>query len=160
MRAFRDGEIKILVSTAVIEVGIDVPNASIILIEGAERFGLAQLHQLRGRVGRGGQESHCLLMSETTDPRENARLRTLQTVNDGFALAERDLELRGPGDVIGTRQSGALGFRFASVTDLPTIQSARTDAEAVIRTDPALARPEHAGLAAAVERLLQRNEWN
>ncbi|MYD92357.1 MAG: ATP-dependent DNA helicase RecG [Chloroflexi bacterium] len=160
MRAFRDGEIKILVSTAVIEVGIDVPNASIILIEGAERFGLAQLHQLRGRVGRGGQESHCLLMSETTDPRENARLRTLQTVNDGFALAERDFELRGPGDVIGTRQSGALGFRFASVTDLPTIQSARTDAGAVIRTDPALARPEHAGLAAAVERLLQRNEWN
>ena len=160
MRAFRDGEIKILVSTAVIEVGIDVPNASMILIEGAERFGLAQLHQLRGRVGRGGQESHCLLMSETTDPRENARLRTLQTVTDGFALAERDLELRGPGDVIGTRQSGALGFRFASVTDLTTIQSARTDAEAVMRADPQLARPEHAGLAAAVERLLQRNEWN
>ncbi len=160
MRAFRDGEIKILVSTAVIEVGIDVPNASIILIEGAERFGLAQLHQLRGRVGRGGQDSHCLLMSETTDPRENARLRTLQTVNDGFALAERDLELRGPGDVIGTRQSGALGFRFASVTDLPTIQSARVHAEAVIRADPELTRPEHTGLASAVARLLQRNEWN
>ncbi|MCY3748695.1 MAG: ATP-dependent DNA helicase RecG [Chloroflexi bacterium] len=160
MRAFRDGELKILVSTAVIEVGIDVPNASVILIEGAERFGLAQLHQLRGRVGRGGQDSFCLLTSETTDPRENARLRTLQSVNDGFALAELDLELRGPGDVIGTRQSGALGFRFASVTDLPTIQSARSDAEAVIRADPKLARSEHAGLAAAVERLLQRNEWN
>lgn len=160
MRAFRDGQIKILVSTAVIEVGIDVPNASIILLEGAERFGLAQLHQLRGRVGRGGQDSHCLLMSETADPRENARLRTLQTVNDGFALAERDLELRGPGDVIGTRQSGALGFRFASVTDLPTIQSARVDAEAVTRADPELTLPEHAGLAAAVARLLQRNEWN
>ena len=160
MRAFRDGEIKILVSTSVIEVGIDVPNASVILIEGAERFGLAQLHQLRGRVGRGGQESHCLLMSETTDPQENARLRTLQTVRDGFTLAERDLELRGPGDVIGTRQSGALGFRFATVTDLPTIQAARADAEALMRQDPQLARPEHAGLAAAVARLLDRNEWN
>jgi ATP-dependent DNA helicase RecG len=160
MRAFRDGEVKILVSTAVIEVGIDVPNATVILIEGAERFGLAQLHQLRGRVGRGAHASYCLLMSETTDPGENARLRTLQTVSDGFTLAERDLELRGPGDVIGTRQSGALGFRFATVTDLPTIQSARMDAEALIRSDPGLVRPEHAALAAAVTRLLQRNEWN
>ena len=160
MRAFRDGATKILVSTAVIEVGIDVPNASVILIEGAERFGLAQLHQLRGRVGRGNHPSFCLLMSETTDPQENARLRTLQTVHDGFALAERDLELRGPGDVIGTRQSGALGFRFASVTDLPTIQSARVDAESLIRSDPGLRRPEHTPLAAAVARLLQRNEWN
>ena len=160
MRGFRDGQIKILVSTSVIEVGIDVPNASVILIEGAERFGLAQLHQLRGRVGRGGQASYCLLMSEITDPQENARLRTLQTVRDGFTLAERDLELRGPGDVIGTRQSGALGFRFATVTDLPTIQEARVEAEALIRADPELERPDHAGLAAAVARLLQRNEWN
>ena len=146
MRAFRDGEMKILVSTAVIEVGIDVPNASIILIEGAERFGLAQLHQLRGRVGRGGQDSHCLLMSETTDPRENARLRTLQTVRDGFALAERDLELRGPGDVIGTRQSGALGFRFASVTDLPIDpvgpRRRRSRDSRGPRTDPARTRAD------------------
>ena len=160
MRGFRDGQIKILVSTSVIEVGIDVSNASVILIEGAERFGLAQLHQLRGRVGRGGQASYCLLMSETTDATENARLRTLQTVRDGFTLADRDLELRGPGDVIGTRQSGALGFRFATVTDLPTIQEARVEAEALIRADPELERPDHAGLAAAVARLLQRNEWN
>ena len=99
-------------------------------------------------------------MSEITDPQENARLRTLQTVRDGFTLAERDLELRGPGDVIGTRQSGALGFRFATVTDLPTIQEARVEAEALIRADPELERPDHAGLAAAVARLLQRNEWN
>ena len=160
MRSFRDGEIKILVSTSVIEVGVDVPNATVMLIEGAERFGLAQLHQLRGRVGRGDHPSFCLLMSETTDPQENARLRTLQTVRDGFTLAERDLELRGPGDVIGTRQSGALGFRFATVTDLPTIQSARVDAEALVRADPALARQEHAALAEAVARLLERNEWN
>lgn len=160
MRSFRDGEIKILISTSVIEVGIDVPNATVMLIEGAERFGLAQLHQLRGRVGRGDHPSFCFLMSETTDPRENARLRTLQTVSDGFTLAARDLELRGPGDVIGTRQSGALGFRFATVTDLPTIQSARVDAEVLIRADPQLAKPEHAALAAEVARLLLRNEWN
>ena len=160
MRAFRDGEIKILVSTSVIEVGIDVPNATVMLIEGAERFGLAQLHQLRGRVGRGEHPSFCLLMSETTDATENARLRTLQTVHDGFTLAERDLELRGPGDVIGTRQSGALGFRFATVTDLPTIQSARADAETLIRADPQLVKPDHVALADAVARLLERNEWN
>ncbi len=160
MRAFRDGELRLLVSTAVVEVGVDVPNATVILIEGAERFGLAQLHQLRGRVGRGRCRSYCLLMSQTTDPDENARLRTLQTVRDGFALAERDLELRGPGDVIGTRQSGALGFRFASVTDLPTIQAARAAAQALTRADPQLERPEHAPLAAEVERLLIRNEWN
>ncbi len=160
MRAFRDGAIRILVSTSVIEVGIDVPNATVILIEGAERFGLAQLHQLRGRVGRGEHRSYCLLMSETTDATENARLRTLQTVHDGFTLAERDLELRGPGDVLGTRQSGALGFRFASVTDLPTIQAARADAESLMRADAELRRPEHVALATAVARLLQRNEWN
>ncbi len=160
MRSFRDGQIKILVSTSVIEVGIDVPNATVMLIEGAERFGLAQLHQLRGRVGRGDHPSYCLLMSETTDATENARLRTLQTVYDGFTLAERDLELRGPGDVIGTRQSGALGFRFATVTDLDTIQSARSDAEALVRSDPGLVQSEHKPLAAAVAQLLERNEWN
>ncbi len=160
MRSFRDGQFKILVSTSVIEVGIDVPNATVMLIEGAERFGLAQLHQLRGRVGRGDHPSYCLLMSETTDATENARLRTLQTVHDGFTLAERDLELRGPGDVIGTRQSGALGFRFATVTDLATIQSARADAEALVRSDPGLVKPEHETVSAAVARLLERNEWN
>ena len=160
MRSFRDGQIRILVSTSVIEVGIDVPNATVMLIEGAERFGLAQLHQLRGRVGRGDHPSYCLLMSETTDATENARLRTLQTVYDGFTLAERDLELRGPGDVIGTRQSGALGFRFATVTDLDTIQSARSDAEALVRSDPGLVQSEHEPLAAAVAQLLERNEWN
>ena len=99
-------------------------------------------------------------MSETTDATENARLRTLQTVHDGFTLAERDLELRGPGDVIGTRQSGALGFRFATVTDLATIQSARADAEALVRSDPGLVKPEHETVSAAVARLLERNEWN
>ena len=160
MREFRDGKTKVLVSTAVVEVGIDVPNATVVLIEGAERFGLAQLHQLRGRVGRAHHRSYCLLMSQTTNTSENARLRTLQTVSDGFMLAERDLELRGPGDVIGTRQSGELGFRFAKVTDIETIQKARIDAETLGRTDPDLLLPEHTTLARDVDGLLDRNEWS
>ena len=160
MREFRDGAIDVLVSTAVVEVGIDVPNATVILIEGAERFGLAQLHQLRGRVGRGRHRSYCLLMSETAGTEENARLTTMQTTDDGFVLAERDLELRGPGNVIGTRQSGAHGFAFAAVTDLETIKQARIEARGLLSTDPDLARPENASLAEAVNSLLVENEWS
>ena len=160
MRAFRDGEVKILVSTAVVEVGIDVPQATVMMIEGAERFGLSQLHQLRGRVGRGDQQSHCLLLSDTTDAKENDRLRVLQTVHDGFELAERDLELRGPGDILGTRQHGLTSFQFANVSDMAMIRRTREDAEAIMQSDPELQRPEHAGLAAAVHSMLQESEWN
>jgi len=160
MRAFRDGEVKILVGTAVVEVGIDVPQATVIMIEGAERFGLSQLHQLRGRVGRGGRQSHCLLLSDTTDATENARLRILQSVHDGFKLAERDLELRGPGDILGTRQHGLTGFQFASVSDMEMIWRTREDAEAIIQVDPELERPEHARLAVAVQSMLQESEWS
>ena len=160
MRRFRDGELDILVSTAVVEVGIDVANATVMMIEGAERFGLAQLHQLRGRVGRGPHQSHCLLLSDTSDPSENARLRTLQSVHDGFDLAERDLELRGPGDILGKRQHGLLGFRFATVTDFDTVMLARAEAEAISAADPELTRPEHAGLAAEVGEALARAEWS
>lgn len=160
MRAFRDGDLSILVSTAVVEVGIDVPEATVMMIEGAERFGLSQLHQLRGRVGRGAHSSHCLLLSETTDAKENARLRIMQTVHDGFELAERDLELRGPGDILGTRQHGLTRFQFASVTDMATILSAREEAEAIISRDPELQFPEHAGLATAVQAVLQTGEWS
>ena len=160
MRSFRDGEVKILVGTAVVEVGIDVPQANVIMIEGAERFGLSQLHQLRGRVGRGGQQSHCLLLSDTTDASENARLRILQSVHDGFALAERDLELRGPGDILGTRQHGLTSFRFANVSDMEMIWRTREDAEAIMQADPELERPEHARLAAAVQSMLQESEWS
>ena len=160
MRAFRDGDLSILVSTAVVEVGIDVPEATVMMIEGAERFGLSQLHQLRGRVGRGAHSSHCLLLSETTDAKENARLRIMQTVHDGFELAERDLELRGPGDILGTRQHGLTRFQFASVTDMATILSAREEAETIISRDPELQFPEHAGLATAVQAVLQTGEWS
>lgn len=158
MRRFRVGADAILVSTAVVEVGIDVPNATVMMIEGAERFGLAQLHQLRGRVGRGAHQSFCLLLSDTTDPAENARLRTMQSIYDGFALAERDLELRGPGEVLGTRQSGLLAFQFAKITDIETITLARQEAIALMASDPELVAPEHQALGARVRTLLARGE--
>ena len=160
MREFRDGDVNVLVSTAVVEVGIDVPNATVILIEGAERFGLAQLHQLRGRVGRGEHSSYCLLMSEASGMDENERLATLQTTDDGFVLAERDLELRGPGNVIGTRQSGVHGFTFASVTDLETVKQARREAVGLLDDDPDLIQQDHSSLANAVSTVLAENEWS
>src|SRR5205814_7597163 len=106
MERFQRGETKILVSTTVIEVGVDVPNATVMLIEQAERFGLAQLHQLRGRVGRGAEQSYCILVTERLNDTARERIRTLVDTNDGFQIAEMDLKLRGPGEFLGTRQSG------------------------------------------------------
>lgn len=131
MQQFVDGKLDILVATTVIEVGVDVPNASIMLIEGAERFGLAQLHQLRGRVGRNDQQGYCyLMMSDSKAP--GRRLRALESSNDGFKLAELDLELRGPGAIYGTAQHGALDLRIAKLTDVKLIAAARTAANACI----------------------------
>jgi ATP-dependent DNA helicase RecG len=131
MARFKRGEIDVLVSTTVIEVGIDVPNASLMVIEHANRFGLSQLHQLRGRIGRGKDKSYCVLLSEpggSADARE--RLRIMQETNDGFRLAEKDLELRGPGDFVGTKQSGIPQFRFANlVRDRAWLERARLDAQ-------------------------------
>ncbi|HEY5902291.1 MAG TPA: ATP-dependent DNA helicase RecG, partial [Anaerolineales bacterium] len=139
MRKFRTGEYDILVSTTVIEVGVDVPNATVMLIEAADRFGLAQLHQLRGRVGRGSAQSYCLLIPSREDSAENERLQAMAESNDGFFLAERDLQQRGPGEFLGTRQSGyASGLRMASLTDLPLIEKARTQAQQLFDTDPDL----------------------
>ncbi|MDW8060981.1 MAG: ATP-dependent DNA helicase RecG [Thermomicrobium sp.] len=157
MSRFRDGEIDILVSTAVVEVGIDVPNATVILIEGAERFGLAQLHQFRGRVGRGTAPSYCLLVSDADSEAARQRLEAVATTPDGFRLAEIDLQLRGPGEFLGTRQSGLPNLRFASLADMPTLQAARRAAEELLARDPELAAPEHAALAELVRGLWARS---
>ena len=152
MRQFRDGEYQILVSTTVIEVGVDVPNATVMLIEGANRFGLAQLHQLRGRVGRGGGEAYCLLIPEHEDAAENERLQAMAASNDGFYLAEQDLKQRGPGEFLGTRQSGFSSLRMASLTDLKLIETAREQAAAIFAHDPLLEKPEHQLLAETLTR--------
>ncbi len=145
MTAFRDREFDILVATSVIEVGIDVPNATVMLVEGADRFGLAQLHQFRGRVGRGGSRSYCLLLADETSPDGEARLQLLTETNDGFVLADKDLELRGPGDFIGTRQSGLpeMGWVVHGL-DTRLLEEARQAAAQLIATDPELAAGEFA----------------
>ncbi len=156
MRQFRDGELDILVSTPVVEVGIDVPNATVMMIEGADRFGLAQLHQFRGRVGRGEHKSYCLLLSDSPSPAAKERLQALESNHDGFKLAEIDLELRGPGDFFGTRQSGLPNLRMAQLSDRRLLELARTEAERVFATDPELADPEHSAIAGQVARFVER----
>ncbi len=150
MARFRDGQCDVLVATAVVEVGIDVPNASVILIEGADRFGLAQLHQFRGRVGRGPHASSCLLLTESDSEATLSRLRALERTSDGFVLAEEDLRMRGPGQFFGTRQSGLPDLRVASYGDRETLVRARHQAGALLASDPALTLPEHAALGARV----------
>ena len=151
MTRFRDGQTDILVSTTVIEVGVDIPNASVMLIESANRFGLAQLHQLRGRVGRGAEKSYCLLIPDHEDDTENERLQAMVETNDGFILAERDLEQRGPGEFLGMKQSGYASLRFASLTDSRMIVKARKHAMTIINEDPEIRKPEHQTLAVAIK---------
>jgi ATP-dependent DNA helicase RecG len=147
MEAFAAGAADVLVATTVIEVGIDVPNATVMLVEDAERYGISQLHQLRGRVGRGTHPSLCLLFG----PKDSPRLRALAGHTDGFELAEIDLELRGEGELTGTRQSGLARFRFARLPDdAALLERAHRRAERLLRADPALAAPEHALLADAL----------
>jgi ATP-dependent DNA helicase RecG len=151
MRAFRAGETDILIATTVIEVGIDVPNATVMLIDNAERFGLSQLHQLRGRVGRGEHKSHCLLISDAINDDAVARLRAMTKTNDGFEIAEMDLKLRGPGQFFGTRQHGLPEFKLADLTsEISLLAAARDDATKMLDADPNLARPEHKALRAAL----------
>jgi ATP-dependent DNA helicase RecG len=153
MSRFRDCQLDILVSTSVVEVGVDVPNATVMLIEGANRFGLAQLHQFRGRVGRGQDQAYCILIPETADAAENERLAAMVETNDGFILAERDLEQRGPGDFLGTRQSGyQTELRLASLTDIHIIDKARRLAQEIFGKDPKLEAPEHQLVAGALGR--------
>jgi len=152
MTSFARGELDILVSTSVVEVGIDVPNATVMLIEGADRFGLAQLHQFRGRVGRGEHDSYCLLVSDSSSPKAQERLQAVEDSNDGFALAQKDLEIRGPGEFLGTRQSGFPDLKLASVTNLQLIETAHQAARKFFKTDPELAAPDNRLLARQVAR--------
>jgi len=146
MQQFRSGEFHILVSTSVVEVGVDIPNATVMLVEGANRFGLSQLHQFRGRVGRGDQQSYCLLIPDNDDAVENQRLTVMASTNDGFVLAEKDLEQRGPGEFLGTRQSGFSTFQLATLTNLHMIELARKQAEIIFEQDPDLEATENQGL--------------
>lgn len=150
MAEFKNGGYHILVSTAVVEVGIDVPNATVMLIEGAERFGLAQLHQFRGRVGRGEHKSYCILLSDDPGDGGLARLAIMEETRDGFILAEKDLELRGPGDFFGVRQHGLPILKVAKLSDTAILEKARAEAIRLFEADPQLARPEHRALAASV----------
>ena len=157
MDAFRAGELQILVSTTVIEVGVDVPNAAAIVIEDADRFGLAQLHQLRGRVGRSEHQSYCVLIANPKSDDGQRRMDIMTRTNNGFLIAEEDLRIRGPGEIYGTRQSGMPSFRVADlVKDMRLLEVARQEAFHLLEQDPDLSRPEHAALLEAVDRFRHR----
>ena len=148
MQAFYRGDVDVLVATSVVEVGVDVPNATCMVVEHAERFGLSALHQLRGRVGRGLEQSYAFLIyAEPLTPEAKERLKVMHQENDGYVIAEEDLRIRGPGDVAGLRQSGFLRFRVADVaTDLELMNQSRKDAFAVLEIDPGLVGLSHQGL--------------
>src|ERR1044071_1831239 len=137
MEKFQRGETQVLVSTTVIEVGVDVPNATVMVIEQAERFGLAQLHQLRGRVGRGAEQSYCILVTGKLNPVARERIRTLRDSNDGFYIADMDMKLRGPGEFFGTRQSGLPGLAIGNIVrDAEILETARAEAAAFVAQPP------------------------
>lgn len=163
MQRFINGETQIMVATTVIEVGVNIPNASVMVIESAERFGLSQLHQLRGRVGRGAEQSYCILMtSHKLSDDAKTRLKTMTQTNDGFQIAEVDLKLRGPGDLMGTQQSGLLNLKIADVVkDKNILESARHHAIRVLKKDPNLERTEHLSLKEKFIKLTQHKfKWN
>jgi len=158
MAAFGAGEIDVLVSTTVIEVGVDVPNAALMIVENAERFGLSQLHQLRGRVGRGKHQSYCVLVTSTRSAESRERLKALAETNDGFKIAEEDLRLRGPGDFFGQRQHGLPQLHVADLAgDTRVLKEAQAAAEELLTRDPGLQRPEHRALLGRVKGLFSEN---
>jgi ATP-dependent DNA helicase RecG len=147
MDSFRKGKCDILVATTVIEVGVDVPNVTVMLVEHAERYGLAQLHQLRGRIGRGKHASYCILMGDPKTEESQERLATLSETDDGFEIAEKDLDIRGPGEFLGTRQSGLPELRFGNIVrDFAIMEEAREEAFTLVGQDPFLADPHNAGI--------------
>jgi ATP-dependent DNA helicase RecG len=162
MQRFVKGETQIMVATTVIEVGVNVPNASVMIIENAERFGLSQLHQLRGRVGRGAEQSFCILMSGNKLSKEGrTRLKTMVDTNDGFEIAEVDLQLRGPGDISGTQQSGVLEMKIANLTsDQAILSEARQAVIAIFQEDPALVREENGLLLAYLDQRSPGISWD
>ncbi len=163
MQRFVKGETQILVSTTVIEVGVNVPNASLMIIESTERFGLSQLHQLRGRVGRGADQSYCILMSSVKlSEHARTRIETMCRTNDGFEIADADLKLRGPGDIMGTRQSGILEFKIANLsTDSQILYLAREMAQEVMKEDPSLSEDRHLPISKAIARdMNKKNHWS
>lgn len=162
MRRFRSGELDILVSTPVVEVGIDVPNATVMLVESADRFGLSQLHQFRGRVGRGQEQSYCMLLAQNPSEIGRERLEILERIQDGFALAEEDLKLRGPGEFFGTRQSGLPDLRMAKLSDIGLLEMARREAIRLFQEDSTLEKPEHRLLAKELAQVwsTESGEWS
>ncbi len=157
MHRFRSGELQVLVSTPVVEVGIDVPNATVMLVESADRFGLSQLHQFRGRVGRGSQQSYCMLLAENPSEIGRQRLDLIEKIQDGFELAEEDLKLRGPGEFFGTRQSGLPDLRMAKLSDVKLLELARTEAISLFEQDPGLKKAEHKLLSIELARVWQHS---
>ena len=161
MEDFRAGRLDILVSTPVIEVGIDIPNATVMLIESADRFGLSQLHQFRGRVGRGKEQSYCMLLAENPSEVGRERLDIIENTQDGFKLAEADLKMRGPGEFFGTRQSGLPDLRMAKISDVALLELARNEAIKLFQIDPDMERTEHKPLAQEMARVWQEpGEWS
>jgi len=161
MRYFRSGELNILVATPVVEVGIDIPNATVMLVESADRFGLSQLHQFRGRVGRGQEQSYCMLLAQNPSEVGRERLDIIERVQDGFELAEEDLKLRGPGEFFGTRQSGIPDLRMAKLSDVPLLELARSEAIRLFEKDKGLEKPEHSLLAKEMARVWpEAGEWS
>ena len=161
MDQFKNGDLDVLVSTTVIEVGVDVPNATVMVIENAERYGLSALHQLRGRVGRGGGEAYCILISDHTGEAVRDRLRFLCHTQDGFEIAKYDLETRGPGDFFGDRQHGLPTLQLADLMgDTRTLEAAQKCAHELLEQDPKLSAPEHSLLAAQVSQLFERTTFN
>ncbi|MBI4181164.1 MAG: ATP-dependent DNA helicase RecG, partial [Chloroflexi bacterium] len=161
MRCFRAGELDILVATPVVEVGIDVPNATVMLVESADRFGLSQLHQFRGRVGRGEAQSYCMLLAENPSEVARERLDIIEKTQNGFQLAEEDLKLRGPGEFFGVKQSGLPDLRMAKLSDVALLELARGEAIKLFETDPSLEKPEHSLLAKELARVWpEAGEWS
>lgn len=158
MASFAAGELDVLAATTVVEVGVDVPNASLMVIENAERFGLSQLHQLRGRVGRGPWQSWCVLMTSSHNLESIQRLKVLTSTNDGFKIAEEDLKLRGPGDFFGSRQHGLPQLKVADfASDIALLKEAQQAAQALVEEDPELTAPEHRLLRERVKKLFSQS---